>query len=125
MPFVCYTRGNSDNGKSTMKTINLPGQSARRSIRHFTPLILAVAASWLLALFAGPAAAQSVDAAAAESLAKKSKCTTCHTVDKAKDGPSYKETAAKYKAEEDTATAAVYKHDDQDTAPPRETVSRS
>jgi hypothetical protein len=36
-----------------------------------------------------------------------------------------KETAAKYKAEEDTASAAVEKHDDQDTAPPRETVSRS
>jgi len=36
-----------------------------------------------------------------------------------------KETAAKYKAEEDTASAAVPKNDDQDTAPPRETVSRS
>ncbi len=36
-----------------------------------------------------------------------------------------KETAAKYKAEEDTASAAVDKHDDQDTAPPRETVSRT
>ena len=36
-----------------------------------------------------------------------------------------KETAAKYKAEEDTASDAVPKPDDQDTAPPRETVSRS
>ncbi len=36
-----------------------------------------------------------------------------------------KETASKYKAEEDTASAAVDKHDDQDTAPPRETVSRT
>ena len=36
-----------------------------------------------------------------------------------------KDTAAKYKAEEDTASAAVDKHDDQDTAPPRETVSRT
>jgi TatA/E family protein of Tat protein translocase len=36
-----------------------------------------------------------------------------------------KETAAKYKAEEDTASAAVPKPDDQDTAPPQETVSRS
>lgn len=35
-----------------------------------------------------------------------------------------KETAAKHKAEEDTAGAAV-DHDDQNTAPPRETVSRS
>jgi sec-independent protein translocase protein TatA len=38
-----------------------------------------------------------------------------------------KEAAAKHKAEEDTASAATAKddHDDQNTAPPRETVSRS
>ena len=36
-----------------------------------------------------------------------------------------KETAAKAKAEESTASAAIPKDDDQNTAPPRETVSRS
>jgi sec-independent protein translocase protein TatA len=37
-----------------------------------------------------------------------------------------KEAAAKHKAEEDTASAATAKDDhDQNTAPPRETVSRS
>ncbi len=42
-----------------------------------------------------PAAA--VDAAAADALVRKSKCLTCHAVEKKKDGPSFKETAAKYK----------------------------
>ncbi len=62
-----------------------------------------VAASVFLLLFAGHTAAQPVDAAAAEALAKKSKCTTCHTVDKKKDGPSYQEIAAKYKGKTDAA----------------------
>ncbi len=78
-----------------MKTINLP--------RQFLPVIFAVATVCLLAIPGGSVFAQTVDAAAAESLAKKSKCTTCHTVDKAKDGPSYKETAAKYKGKPDAA----------------------
>lgn len=44
-----------------------------------------------------PAAA--VDAKAAQTLVRKSKCLTCHAIDKKKDGPSYKEIAAKYKDE--------------------------
>jgi TatA/E family protein of Tat protein translocase len=36
-----------------------------------------------------------------------------------------KESAAKARSEEDTASAAFPKTDDQDTAPPRETVSRT
>ena len=42
-----------------------------------------------------------VDEDAAQALAKKDKCTKCHSVDKKKDGPSFKETAAKYKKEGD------------------------
>ena len=45
--------------------------------------------------------ADAADDAAAEALVKKSKCTTCHSVDKKKDGPSFKETAAKYKGKAD------------------------
>ncbi len=55
----------------------------------------------LAAIGASPADAQSVDAAAAEALAKKSKCLTCHSIDKKKDGPSYKEIASKYKGKAD------------------------
>jgi cytochrome c len=42
-----------------------------------------------------------VDEDAATALAKKSNCLKCHAVDKKKDGPSFKETAAKYKKEGD------------------------
>lgn len=65
-----------------------------------TSRLLVFAASTGL-LFASGAIAQTVDAAAAEALAKKSKCTTCHSVDKKKEGPSFKETAAKYKGKPD------------------------
>lgn len=41
------------------------------------------------------------DDAAAEALAKKSKCFNCHAIDKKKDAPPYKEIAAKYKGKPD------------------------
>jgi len=50
-----------------------------------------------------------VDIAAAEALAKSSNCSKCHSVDKKKDGPSFKETAAKYKGKSD-AEAKLVKH---------------
>ena len=45
--------------------------------------------------------AQAVDVAAAEQLLETSKCGKCHSVDKQKDGPAYKKTAAKYKGKAD------------------------
>lgn len=45
--------------------------------------------------------AQAADVAAAEQLMETSKCGKCHSVDKQKDGPSYKKTAAKYKGKAD------------------------
>ena len=62
--------------------------------------ILAIATS-IAVLVAFDAGAQSVDAAAAEALAKTSKCLACHSIDKKKDGPSFKETAAKYNGKAD------------------------
>ena len=50
-----------------------------------------------------------VDAAAAEALAKKSNCTKCHAVAAKKEGPSFKETAAKYKGKAD-AEQKLYVH---------------
>ena len=61
------------------------------------------------ALAAGPAFAQAVDVPAAEALVQKNKCTKCHSVDKKKDGPPFKETAAKYKGKAD-AEAKLTKH---------------
>jgi cytochrome c len=71
-----------------------------------TAAILATAASAFI-LAASPALGQ--DVAAAEALAKKSGCMKCHSVSAKKDGPSFKETAAKYRGKPD-AEAALYKH---------------
>lgn len=57
--------------------------------------------------FAAGAQAQSVDAAAAEALMKKSNCFKCHSVSQKKDGPSFKETAAKYKGKPDAEKALM------------------
>jgi cytochrome c len=48
-----------------------------------------------------------VDEEAAQALAKKDKCTKCHSVDKKKEGPSFKETAAKYKGKADAEAKLV------------------
>lgn len=66
-----------------------------------------VALGAVLALGAAPAAR--ADDAAVESLMKKSNCFKCHAVDKKKDGPAFKETAAKYKGKAD-AEAKLYTH---------------
>lgn len=50
-----------------------------------------------LAASAASLPAAAVDAAAADALVRKSKCLTCHAVEKKKDGPPFKETAGKYK----------------------------
>ena len=61
--------------------------------------LLAIAASAGLCIsmsaFAEP------DADAAQKLSKSSGCTKCHTVDKAKKGPSFQKVAAKYKGKAD------------------------
>jgi cytochrome c len=57
----------------------------------------------------GTAAAQTVDAASAEALAKKSGCLKCHSVTQKKDGPSYKSVAEKYKGKPD-AEQKLYTH---------------
>ena len=66
-------------------------------------------ASCAALLVSGTAFAQNVDIGAAEALMKKSGCMKCHSVSAKKDGPSFKETAAKYKGKAD-AEATLYKH---------------
>lgn len=60
--------------------------------------VMSVVAAGLLGS-ALPASAQ--DVAAAEALAKRSNCMKCHSVSAKKEGPSFKETAAKYKGKAD------------------------
>jgi len=61
-----------------------------------------VAAAVAVATFSFSAAA--VDADAALKLTKENGCTKCHSVDKAKKGPAYQKTAAKFKGKADAET---------------------
>lgn len=60
-------------------------------------------------LFVANSMSQTIDIAAAEDLAKKNNCNKCHSIDKKKDGPSFKETAAKYKGKTE-AEVKIGKH---------------
>ncbi len=62
-----------------------------------TARIAGLAATLLFA----PGLAFAFDVDAAQALAKKSNCTKCHAVAAKKEGPPYKETAAKYKGKAD------------------------
>jgi cytochrome c len=68
-----------------------------------------IAISLAVAALALPGVAQAQDAAAAEALMKKSGCMKCHSVSAKKEGPSFKDVAAKYKGKPD-AQAALHKH---------------
>jgi len=74
-----------------------------RNIR--THLMLSVIAASLSFTFSARAFA--VDAEAAKALARQNNCFKCHSVDKKKDGPSYREVAAKYKGKSDAETRLI------------------
>ena len=62
------------------------------------------------ALLLGSAgSAQAADEAAARGLARQSNCFKCHSVDRKKDGPAWREVAAKYRGNADAA-AKLIKH---------------
>jgi cytochrome c len=61
------------------------------------------------ALLGAPLVAAAQDAGAAEALLKKSGCMKCHSVSAKKEGPPFRDTAAKYKGKPD-AQAALVKH---------------
>lgn len=60
-------------------------------------------------LMAASMAQAQVNAEAAQALLKKSDCFKCHSVDKKKEGPPYKEVAKKYKGKAD-AEDKLYTH---------------
>lgn len=70
--------------------------------------IVVTAASLLMSFVISQAAvAQEIDAPGAEALVKKSGCLKCHAPERKKDGPSFKETAAKYKGKADAEAKLV------------------
>jgi cytochrome c len=60
------------------------------------------------ALAVAPFASAAPDAAAAEGLARQNNCFKCHNVSKKKDGPSFQETAAKFKGKPDAQARLVH-----------------
>ena len=73
--------------------------------KTFKLLAPAIAAAAVVVVVALPA--QAVDADAAQALAKKSNCMKCHSVSAKKEGPSFKEVAAKYKGQADAEQKLV------------------
>ena len=71
-------------------------------MRTIAVLAFAVGFGWSIG-------ASAQDVSAAEALLKKSGCMKCHSVSAKKEGPAFKETAAKYKGKPD-AQAALFKH---------------
>jgi len=68
-----------------------------QSMRSTPRLVQGLAAGALIAALGLPATCLAVDAAAAEALARKQNCLKCHGIDKTKEGPSFKETATKFR----------------------------
>jgi cytochrome c len=52
--------------------------------------------------------AAALDVSAAEALAKSNGCTKCHTVEKKKDGPAYRDVAAKFKDKADKVDKIIF-----------------
>jgi cytochrome c len=63
----------------------------------------------LCGLIGASLAQAEINEAAAQALLKKSKCMSCHSVDKKKDGPSYQEVAGTYR-EDPEAEAKLTAH---------------
>lgn len=78
-----------------------------RSVHLSRHALAAALTTALLLSFAGPVRA--ADAAAAQTLAKRSGCFKCHAIDKAKEAKPWTEVAAKLKGNPD-AQAKLVKH---------------
>ncbi|HJV54306.1 MAG TPA: c-type cytochrome [Noviherbaspirillum sp.] len=65
---------------------------------RFNFVSLTIAAALLLSL---PLRAAAFDAEAAEDTARRESCLKCHGIDKRKDGPAYRQVAAKYRGKPD------------------------
>lgn len=62
-----------------------------------------------MSLYAAGNAYAAVDATAAQALAQKSACMTCHAMDKKVVGPGYKEVSAKYKGDKTAEVKLIKK----------------
>ncbi len=75
------------------------------SLFRFTALAGAMIATMALNV---DSRAATLDADAAQQLARQSGCFKCHSIDKKKDGPAYRDVAAKYKGNADAPAKLVH-----------------
>jgi len=73
------------------------------------PALLLTTLSFAVVPLFAAADAYAVDAKAAQELARQNRCFRCHSVDKEKTGPAWKDVAAKLKGNKD-AEAMLLKH---------------
>lgn len=71
---------------------------------HDTALGISIAVAAVL--YTGSAFA--VDEEAAKMLARQNKCLQCHAIDHKKDGPAYKDVAAKFRGKKDAEERLIY-----------------
>jgi cytochrome c len=69
---------------------------------------LAGAALFAVALAPHLRASQTVDATAAERIVKENNCFKCHAVDRKKDGPAYRDVAAKFRDVGDAESKLIF-----------------
>jgi cytochrome c len=69
---------------------------------------LAAAIGILLSAVLAPRPASALDADAAQTLARQSGCFKCHATDKKKDGPAYRDVAAKYKGNAEAEAKLIH-----------------
>jgi len=82
-------------------------QSRATILRGWLCAVLPTMALALVVLGLAPQA-RAQDANAAEQLVKDNKCGKCHAVDRKKDGPAFRDVAAKFKPEADAKTKIVH-----------------
>lgn len=81
----------------------------RQEMRLMREMRLFAASFFIMVLSSFTQRAVAVDEDKAMDTLEVNKCLKCHSVDKKKEGPSYKEVAKKYKGKPD-AEAKIYKH---------------
>jgi cytochrome c len=69
---------------------------------------LAAASGILLSAVLSARPASALDADAAQTLARQSGCFKCHAIDKKKDGPAYRDVAAKYKGNAEAEAKLIH-----------------
>jgi cytochrome c len=77
-------------------------------MQTFPPQLATRLLTALVALWAFVAPAWAADATAAEQQLKTNNCTKCHTPDRKKDGPAYRDVAAKFRGETDAEKKLIH-----------------